>query len=187
MKIIDVLKDSAELLCLKEECAILSETTEENVEQMFSDNPKILSLFNLVKLSIRELCTNYVPVMCTVEMASQDLKIPLNQLENFIRVQSVYKGKNLIKFKTINRNIVFEEDGRYIIQYEMYPSINSLFDDVDFLQNLSPDVLVFGLCAYYSIANGLFDEFERFHDKYITKAETLKELRNFDLPVRRWE
>ena len=69
----------------------------------------------------------------------------------------------------------------------MYPSINSLFDDVDFLHGLSPDALVFGLCAYYSLANGMFEEFEGFHDKYLGKAEAIKELKNFDMPVRRWE
>ena len=58
---------------------------------------------------------------------------------------------------------------------------------LDFLNNLSPDVLVLSLCAYYALAHGMFDEFEDLHDRYVEKAESLKELRVFDLPARRWE
>ena len=187
MKIIDVLKDSAELLGLKDEVNVLTETTLESESQVLQENPKVASLFNLIKLSIRELCSNYAPNLCTVEMQTEDLKIPLNELENCIRVQYVNSGDNMVKFKTINRNIVLEKDGSYMITYLMYPTINSLYDEVNFLQNLSPEVLVFGLCSYYSIANGMFDEFEKFHDNYLSKAEALKELKFFDMPARRWE
>ena len=36
-------------------------------------------------------------------------------------------------------------------------------------------------------AKGRFEEFEIFHNKYIEKAESLKEIKNFSMPQRRWE
>ena len=93
----------------------------------------------------------------------------------------------MVKFKIINRNIIFEYDGEYEVVYETYPTITSLFQEIDFLQEFSPDVFVFGLCSYYSLANGMFSEFEDFHEQYITKAESLRNLKNVQMPIRRWE
>lgn len=186
MKIIDILKDSAQLLGLVGEVSILQDTTEENESQTLQDNHYIESLFNLCKFSIRELCTNYVPVAMSVEITSNEQKFPVSQLENFIRVHNIYQNEEMVKYKIINRNILFEKDGDYVVNYATYPSICSMFDEVDFLQNLSPDVMVFGLCAYFSLAHGMFNEFKDFHEKYISKAESLKDLRIFEMPNRRW-
>ena len=68
-----------------------------------------------------------------------------------------------------------------------YPEINSMFDEIDFLSNFSPDVIVFGLCSYYCLSSGMFEDFESFYDRYISKAESLKNLKIFELPARRWE
>lgn len=187
MKIIDILKDSAQLLGLTKEVGILESVTEDSIPEEIQTNENIVSLFNLVNFSIRELCTNYVPVLDSVLIQSKNCTYPLNSLENFIRIQNVYKDDNLIKFKIINRNLVFEEDGVYQVCYKTYPKVDSLFTEIDFLQSLSPDVIVFGLCAYYSLANGLFNEFKEFHDKYLSQAESLKELKFFEIPSRRWE
>ena len=106
---------------------------------------------------------------------------------NFIRVQNVKKNGETVKYKIINRNIVLEEDGEYEIEYLTYPNINSMFEEIDFLSNFSEDVIVCGLCTYFSLAHGMFDEFKEFHETYTEKAENLKELKSFNLPQRRWE
>ena len=63
MKIVDILIDSATILGLTEETKILETATSENENQIIQENPKIASLFNLIKFSIRELCTNYIPLL----------------------------------------------------------------------------------------------------------------------------
>jgi len=55
------------------------------------------------------------------------------------------------------------------------------------LSNVNIDVLVFGLCAYYSLSHGMFEEFTQFHNLYIERAENLKQLKIFSLPSRRFE
>ena len=81
----------------------------------------------------------------------------------------------------------FEEDGTYTLVYSSYPAISSFFEDVDFLDECSLDVIVMGLCSYYTLAHGRFDEFEKFHNSYVQKAESLKGLKMFSMPQRRWQ
>ena len=186
MKIIDIIKNSAELLGLINEYQILTNTTSES-ENTALENAEIKKLFNLIKFSIQELCTHYVPVCTSLTIAITNKKYPLSSLNNFIRVNNVFKNGQPIKFKIINRNLEFNEDGEYTVNYMTYTEINSMFDDIDFLSNFSPDVMVFGLCSYYCLSSGMFDDFDSFYDKYISKAESLKNLKIFELPARRWE
>lgn len=187
MKIVNILSDAACLLGLNEEKVLLDNLTIEGEAQILAEHQNVESLFSLIKLSLRELCTNYVPVTITKTVKSTDKKYAVSQLENFIRIQNVYQNEQAVKYKVINRNVVFEEDGEFEVNYATYPEISSMFEDIDFLQNFSPDAIVFGLCAYYCLAHGMFDMFEEFHDKYIERAESLKELKIFELPCRRWE
>ncbi len=187
MKIIDFLIDSASLLGLTDEVTVLSNATEDMETQILQDNKNINSLFNLIKFSIRELCSNYVPMISNVTITTTNKSLAMSSLENCVRINNITLNGSMVKFKTINRNLVFEEDGEYLVNYATYPTINSLFEHVDFLQELSPDVIVFGLCSYFSLAHGLFDEFHDFHEKYTSKAQSLKHLRSFNLSSRRWE
>jgi len=186
MKIIDILINGAELLGLKEEAKLLSEATEDNMDLVMTDD-NISTLFRLVKFSIQELCTNYVPMVAREKIETADKTYAISNLKNFIRVQNIYRDNDPIKFKIINRNILFEEDGEYTIQYASYPEIESVYEDIDFLENFSPDAIIFGLCAYFSLARGLFEEFTSFHEKYLEKADSLRALRIFEMPTRRWE
>lgn len=187
MKIIDILVESAELVGLHRDAVELSVITADEELEFMQNNENMSSMFNLLKFSMRELCTNYVPVSTSKTIVVNNKCFPVAELNNFIRVLSIFKGENQVKFKVINRNIVLEEDGEYVVNYATYPEINSVFEDVDFLQHFSPDAIVFGLCAYYALSHGMFDDFETFHEQYIEKAESLKSLKIFELPARRWE
>ena len=187
MKIIDVISDSALLLGLTQEVEILKTVTQETEEQILEENENIAKLFNLIKYSIRELCTNYVPIFEQRKIFTTNKQYPISNLENFIRINHVYKDDQFARFKILNRNITFEEDGEYVIDYSMYPTIVTITEEINFLENYSPDVIVLGLCAYYSLAHGMFDEFEDFHNRYVAKAESLRGLKCFNLPCRRWE
>ena len=187
MKIIDVISDSALFLGLTQEAEILKTVTEETEMQVLQEHENIAKLFNLIKYSIRELCTNYLPIIEKRKIKTKDKQYPISSLENFIRINHIYKDEQFARFKILNRNITMEEDGEYVINYSMYPTIISMMEDINFLENFSPDVIVFGLCAYFSLAHGMFDEFEEFHNKYVAKAESLKSVRCFELSCRRWE
>jgi len=186
MKVIEIMEQSAILLGLGEEHLILESAKPEQETELLS-NQKIESLFHLSKYAFQELCTNYIPVLESVKLISENCKIEVKKLNNFIRVQNAKKNGELVKYKIINRNIMFEEDGEYEIEYLTYPEITSMFEEIDFLSNFSEDVIVCGLCAYFSLAHGMFDEFKAFHEEYVEKADNLKELKSFNIPQRRWE
>lgn len=187
MKIVDIMKESAMLLGLTKDRVVMETITEENEINVVADNPNIASLFNLIKYSIRELCTNYVPVKSVVTVKTENNKYEISSLPNYIRILSIYQNSQIVKFKVVNRNILFEEDGIYEIHYATYPEISSVLEEIDYLENFSPDVIVLGLCSYFSLAHGMFTEFEDLHEKYVEKAESLKNLKIFEIPCRRWE
>ena len=186
MKVIDILKQSAELLGLTDIAKQLSEAQPEN-ENNLLENEEIFSLLNLIRFSIQELCTNYLPVATSETITTHNKTFEINHLANFIRIQNVLKGEQSVDYKVINRCIHFEEDGEYVVQYATYPEIESMFEELDYMCSLSPDVIVFGLSAYYALSKGLFDEFQIYHNQYIEKAESIKTLKMFNIPQRRWE
>ena len=186
MKIIEIIKHSAELLGLDNERDLL-EAGSSSTEDSLLENKEIKKLFNLIKFSIQELCTHYVPVCTSQEISTTNKRYPLSNLNNYVRLINVSKDGQTVKFKIINRNLEFSEDSTYTVNYMTYPTIDSMYDEIDFLSNFSSDALVFGLCAYYCLTSGMFEDFDSFYDKYITKAESLKDLKIFELPARRWE
>ena len=185
MKLIDIIMSSCALLGLNDDLNTLKDLTAETVSSI-EGNKKIEELIYLSKYSIRELCSNYIPMINSTEITTTNKKYPVKNLTNYIRVQNVFKNEMPVNYKIINRNIEFKEDGTYTVKYLTYPEIEGLFDDLDFMSNFSPDAMVLGLCAYFSLSKGMFDEFNDFHDKYIERAESLKTLKLFEMPCRRW-
>lgn len=185
MKVIDIMCDSARLLGLGEECDILTDPTKDETEKL--QNQTIGQMFELAKLSIRELCTNYAPVLATTKIETTNKIYPINKLTNCIRVEGVTQNENPVNYKIINRNINFEQDGDYVIEFSSYPSISSLDDDLTFLQEYGLDIAVFGLCAYYCLTKGLFEDFEKYYQTYQDKASALKDMKVFVMPQRRWQ
>lgn len=186
MKIVDLIKKACELLSLQQEIDLLNTAQVENESELLK-NQEIGKLFNLSKFSIQELCTNYIPLQAEAEIVTKNKTYSVGELKNFIRVQNVCKNNKAVSYKLINRKLTFNEDGEYVVKYLTYPEIESLFDDLDFLSNLSPDAMVFGLCAYYCLSKGLFDDFKIFNEKYVDRAESIKNLKIINLPQRRWQ
>ena len=187
MKILDVINDGASLLNLTLDQAVLMKVSQQNEKKILQENPNIASLFNLLKFSVRELCTNYVPLSTRRKVKIENRKFPVALLNNFIRVENVYQNDVPVKYKVVNRSIILERDGEYEISYLTYPEFNSMFDELDFAENLNSDVIVFGLCAYYCLSHGLFTDFEQYHERYIQKANSIKTLKIFEIPFRRWQ
>ena len=127
MKIVDVLKQTSEMLALGEEINILNTATEEKESEILN-NKEISTLFNLFRYSIQELCTNYMPIATSVIVEITNRKYEVSNLTNYIKVQSVYKNEEPVNYKVLNRAIVVEADGEYTIQYSTYPTINSIFE-----------------------------------------------------------
>jgi len=109
MKVIEIMAQSAMLLGLGDEFLMLENASAEQ-ESELKENKNIISLFGLSKYAFQELCTNYIPVVASVKIKSNENKIEIKNLTNFIHIQNVKKDGELAKYKIINRNIIFEED-----------------------------------------------------------------------------
>ncbi|MBR6779078.1 MAG: hypothetical protein IKM43_02920 [Clostridia bacterium] len=186
MKIIDIIKQSAEFLGLGQELEVLNNITEDTEETTLQSNEELSRLLNLSQYAIQELCTNYIPVTVEEEIQTENKRYALNKLNNYIKIVEITKDGNFVDYKIVGRNITFAEDGKYFIKFATYPKISSLFDEIDFLQTFSPDVLVMGLCSFYALTKGMFEEYDIFRRTYCEKAEGLKQLKVFEMPMRRW-
>ncbi len=171
---------------LSDEYATLEQVTPETEAQALQ-HTEIKILFDLCKYSIQEFCSNYVPMIVSTTITTNNLEYPISSLTNYLRVKGVYRDNQPIKFKIINRNFVFDEDGTYEIEYASYPVITSLFTNVDFTETVSLDVITLGLCAYYSLAKGMYDDFKNYLEEYKSRAENIKEIRIFNTPLRSWQ
>lgn len=202
MKVIDILSEACSLLGLTEELKSLqnlkfqhenlspelSEETENNLsEEEILKNDYVNKLFILLKFSLRELCTNYLNVTTLKEVESKNNQIEISSLNNYIRLQQVTKNNKLVKTKLIGNIIYLPENGKFSVNYFTFPTITSVFDNISNLGIHNFDVIITGLCAYFCLAYGRFDEFNNFHNQYAERAESLKTLKNFTLPSRRWE
>lgn len=185
MKILDILNQTTNLLSLTDEAEILKTATKENETEILK-NAEINKLLSFINLTLHELCVNYIPVLNTVEVVVENKSYELNKLTNFLRLHNIKKDGKIVNFKIFNKCINLLEDGNYTINYYTYPEINSLFEELSFLSNLSPDVLVYGLASFYCLSKGLFDEFKIYNDKYKSRAEAIKNLKVFELPRRIW-
>ena len=107
MKVIEIMAQSAMLLGLGDEFLLLENASAEQ-ESELKENKNIISLFGLSKYAFQELCTNYIPVVASVKIKSNENKIEIKNLTNFIHIQNVKKDGELAKYKIINRNIIFE-------------------------------------------------------------------------------
>lgn len=186
MEIIDIIKQSIHLLSLNEYYEVLDKASKENEEEVLK-NEEIKKIFNLTNLVLHDLCTNYVPIVNKQIVNITNKTYPIKNLLNFYKIKNVKKDNLVEDYKMISKNIVVENDGEYEINYYYLPNVNSLFDELDFLSTLSPEVLVYGLCAFYCLSVGLFDEFKIYNDKYKSRAEAIKNLKVFELPKRKWE
>lgn len=185
MKILEILKDSAMLLNLFDAASVLDNDSLTDTEKQA--NKEVQELVNFADMSVKEICSNYLPYEVESSITTTDKKYPLNSLNNLLRVVDVKKGDNYVDFKIISRNLVFDEDGTYTVIYNSYPTITSLSDDLSFLQRLGTDVVVYAVCAYYCLAKGMFEEFDSFYGQYNDRASAIKDVKTFIMPQRRWE
>ena len=186
MRVIDIIRQSAELLGLVDLVAII-DRDDEDLKAGTLENSDLNKLFSLSKFAMQELCTNYCPILIRQEFTTLDKKYPTKSLNNYIRLVNVKKNDEVCDFKIYNREITLAEDGTYVAEYMSYCMVENVFDEIDFLDQFSPDVLVFAVCAYYSVSHGMFEQFEDFHEMYVNRANSLKELRAGLMPMRKWE
>ena len=120
--------------------------------------------------------------MSVNKIKSENKSIAISKLNNYIRVQHIKLNGQNVKYKIVNRQILLDDDGEYDVYYFSYPQIETITDDLDCFKVVNMDVIVLGLCAYYCLANGVFDGFNNYSQQYRDKAEKLREMKSFTMP-----
>lgn len=185
MKVKDIIKNSALMLGLTNSVEIIEDEQKTELEKLKDET--VGTLFRLCQFSVRELCTHYLPILKQVEITTSNKQYPLSSLDNFIKIKSIKLNEAVVDYKIVNRYITFEEDGSFIVEFYSYPTISSMDDTINFMDDYGLDVAVFGLCAYFCLTKGMFEDFDQFHEEYVERAKAIKELKNVNTPQRRWE
>lgn len=185
MTVLKVIAAACTFLDLGAEREILEDSSKTESEKL--ENEEIKKLYNLMQFALRELCSNYITVVTSVDLASSNCAIDLSNLNNFIKVNGISCNDDEIDFKIRNNKIILPFDDTFTIEYLTYPTITSLENDLDDVGIFDWGVVMLGLSAYYCLACGRFDEFNDFHAKYVLRAESIRTMKSFNLPMRRWE
>ena len=111
MKIVDIITDSALLLGLNEEVAILKTVTEDTEPEILRENISICKLFNLVQQTIKEFCTNYVPIVeeRTLIVEVDCVPVPLKWLTSIANTTfaPIFKPTPPLKTQKTRKNKLF--------------------------------------------------------------------------------
>ena len=180
MKVINILKDICQELNIEKKLGLLGSVDENN--DLLLGDPLISKLLKFINVAMQDLCVNYLAVQTEVPVMTINKTIQVNQLKNFIRAQNAFRNGNLVKYKLINRKMIFEEDGTYIVQYLTFPEFKSLWDCVDFLPGGGPECIVYAACAFYCLSNNLINRFKMYSEKYNNHAEEIKSFNVINLP-----
>ena len=186
MNLCDVLIMSANLLNLNEERDLLSSVNQDNASQILEENQKIKKLYHLSQTALREICFSYLPLVVEETVEFETCSYASHNLDEYVKLVKVKQDGRVVHSKYKNGEIIVDKPGTYTVMYVQKPKVYGLTDQLDIFENLSPDVLVLGICAYYAISLAMYDEFEYFHEEYLKRAESIKKLAISQMPARRW-
>jgi len=190
MTALELIKKGAILLNVKEilEDENLNNVTLSNQEECLDNNFALNRFFEILKIMLDDIASEYVPIVKEQTFISTDKVIDFSNIENFLKVCSVSIDKVPVKYRISNKCIITNFDGVFNVKYMISPKVETLLDEVEvFDRGISVDLLVYGMLSLYCLAIGLTDEFEIYNNIYSEKLSAIKNLKVIDMPCRRWE
>ncbi len=160
--------------------------TDLNELEIISANEELNLCFDLLKLQIKEIASNVCEIIKSIVLTPENNKINLNDVGKFLKIKKIVYDNQLVSFKIINNFIVLPINQTVEIIYSEDVQPSSLLEDIDYFKGVSDDVLVYGLCSYYSLSSGLFEEYNNFHSLYEEKIKNCKNVKVFSLKLRNW-
>ena len=189
MTSIQIIKKSALLLNVKEiiEDSSIDDISETNSATILENNFALNRMFEILKILIVNISTDYVPIIRVKKIISADKQIQLSSFNEQVKILQVRKDGVPVKFKLFNDAINLNFDGEFEVKYSVTPEITSLVEDINYFNGeISSDLLVYGLSSLYCLAVGLFDEFNVYNAIYTERLSAVKALKIIDMPCRRW-
>lgn len=151
-----------------------------------SQDEQAKKLLEILNVAVHEICSRYVLITKEETITTTNCEYDLSKLTNLIKVKNVSQNGNKIQFKHANFNLQFDQDGSYQIEYYTYPSYTTFNQEIAF-EDFNYSILVYSVCAMYSLSVADFKMFEAFLNKYHEMIEGIKTPKIFNLPQRNWQ
>ncbi len=190
MTALEIIKKSATLLNEKKvlDDEDLLNVNSENQADLLDDNFTINRMFELLKIMLADIATDYVQLAREGDFVSTNGVVNMSQISNLLKIVEVRVEGVRLPMKIVDGNPNINYNGKCVVKYLVLPNINSLTDNVDDFKGLiGNDLLVYGLTAMYCLAVGLFDEYNIYNTIYEQKLAEVKSLKILTMPMRSWQ
>ncbi len=190
MTALEIIKKSATLLNEKKvlDDENLNALNSTNLQELLDSNFTINRMFELLKIMLADIATDYVQLPREENFVSKNGVIDMSQVSNLLKIVEVRAGGVKLPMKIVDGNPNVKYDGKCVVKFLIVPTLKSLDDDVDYFKGMiGYDLLVYGLTAMYCLAVGLFDEYGIYNTIYEQKLAEVKSLKILTMPMRSWQ
>lgn len=190
MTAINVIKKCAVILNIQEILNDNNLTTlnAENEQTILSENLKLERMFEILKIMLNDIATDYVQIVKEIELNVENNEIAISSIPNFMHIAVILKNNVNVPYRIANSKIILKNNGKHLVRYYAQPNLTSLLGDVNLFDGrVGEDLLVYGLASLYCLAFGMFNEFDSYNAIYNQKLSTIKQLKIINMAGRRWE
>jgi len=187
MTILDLISKTAIMLNIQDVINDKTDITENNQEDILTNNFALKRLYEFSKMVINEInmkTPKYIETKCN----AIDGYISLDTFERLAKIICVKDKFSCVKYTQESNAIKVQQAGTYWVVFKQYPKVDSLLDEIEICgDSVTEDVYICGLNSYYCLATGLFEEFNIYNQQYTSKLDKIKNLKVFSMPCRSWE
>lgn len=144
---------------------------------------KMLEFLNLCLCEIAH--DHYLFIDTYTTSTSQGTVIFVNQMLPIIKILKVSCKCGDQKFTFHIDKIKVDHSDVYTITYAYLPYYFSLVHEVKVRHQCGLDTLIFGICAYYCLSEGMYDEYQIYYKKYKERMEAIPK-GIINTPMRKW-
>lgn len=188
MTILDLIKKTAVIFNIESvlEDPDLSTLTNNTQSTILSNNTQLNRMFELTKIVLSEVYA-YISKEVEVKVNSENKQINKSLLGEIAKVVSLKDGCGKVDFTLNDNGIEIGQDGEYVVKCIVAPNVKYLLNEIDMLNgDISEDLLINGLNAYYCLTAGLFEEYNVYNARYIDGFSRLRNPKLFAMPCRSW-
>ena len=188
MTILDLIKRTARIFNVEEILSDpdLSTITSITQSTVLDNNEQLNCVFELSKIVLSEVYS-YLAKEMEVTASSVDCVIDKKSLGSVAKIVSIKNNYGKVNYQLKNNEIILEQDGEYVVKYIVAPDFKYLNNEIDMLNgDISEDLLINGLNAYYCLTAGLFEEYNVYNGRYIDGISRLRNPKLFAMPCRSW-
>lgn len=159
MKVVEIIKDCAEILDVK--------LTEATLDDM-------VHCFNVVE---NEIAIEYCPLILTETFQTKDGNVNYSDFkQKVLRIIQIHDDDGNNVAYTLSPSYVKADQNKFNVQYAYCPGEKRLIDSSDLGEDMRLP-LKYGVCCEYCLTQGDFEEAKVWYEKQLRKLKELQEKR----------